>query len=231
MKYKKIIIFVVIAFLIVILVKSSNINTILSENNLIEWFNEIISSNYAIAAILYMVFTALACVLLALPGITFAAIAGILFGPWVGSLLCLIGTTIGAMLSFIVGRYFLKDTLKPTILKNKALKALLFTNKPGNELILLMITRLLPVFPFNLQNFAYGITDISIIKYSLATFVFMIPGVVLFTFMAAGIIDNTQRVRFFTIAVIFASLLGIISVCVKRIYRKQYPEQGELDER
>ena len=63
---------------------------------------------------------------MAIPGVTFALFAGLIFGPWLGIFICLIATTIGASLSFIVGRFFLKDTIKPLLEKNKLLKKLLF---------------------------------------------------------------------------------------------------------
>ena len=65
--------------------------------------------------------------------------------------------------------------------KSPALKRFLFDNADGSALVLLMVTRLLPVFPYNLQNFAYGITDVGLLPYTIYTFVFMFPGVALFT--------------------------------------------------
>ena len=53
--------------------------------------------------------------------VAFALIAGMLFGPWIGTLACLAATTVGAMLAFLVGRFFLKDAVKPMLEKNKIL--------------------------------------------------------------------------------------------------------------
>ncbi|MBE6012257.1 TVP38/TMEM64 family protein [Anaeropeptidivorans aminofermentans] len=220
MKNKKIWVFLIFSALILILARYFNLGSYLFEEKGINTLKNIINENYILAAGLYIVFTAAACVLLALPGLTFAVAAGILFGPWAGSILCLAGTTLGAVLSFAAGRYFLKDAVKPMIEKNKLLKKVIFTDKPENEIILLMITRLLPVFPFNLQNFAYGITDISIVKYTMATFIFMIPGVLLFTLATSGIINETERADLFFIVLIIAAVMVLLSVYVKRIYKK-----------
>ncbi|MBR2106811.1 MAG: hypothetical protein IJ937_06065, partial [Treponema sp.] len=73
------------------------------------------------------------------------------------------------------------------------------------ETIILMITRMVPVFPYNLQNFAYGITDISFTKYSVLTFVFMFPGVSFFTIGAAGLTAGEDKWKHFVIAGILAA--------------------------
>jgi len=231
MKHKKIWLFLAIALCVMILSRFFDLNHLLLKGEGLEWLKKMVSENYVLSAVVYLVFTALSCVFLALPGVTFAIIAGILFGPWMGSLFCLIGTSIGAMLSFLAGRYFLKETFKPVILKNKALTKLLFTDKPENELTLLMITRLLPVFPFNLQNFAYGITDIGIVTYGVATFVFMIPGVMLFTLATSGIIDESQRSRLFFAVVAIALFIVLISKYAKRIYNKLNTSKDETYEK
>ena len=94
------------------------------------------------------------------------SIAGAIFGPWWGTLLCVLSATLGAIAAFLVGRFFLQDSLRDQIVKNRYINRLLFDKSTKNEMMVLMITRLVPLFPYNLQNFAYGITDISLGKYS-----------------------------------------------------------------
>ena len=74
------------------------------------------------AALLYCLVTVVGCVVLALPGVTFAVLAGLLFGPWLGTLLCLLATTVGAIIAFVVGRFFLQDSIRPLVMKNKWIK-------------------------------------------------------------------------------------------------------------
>lgn len=135
-----------------------------------------VKTNFLQAALIYIVVMVIASVVLAVPGVTFAIIAGAIFGPWWGTLLCVLSATLGAIAAFLVGRFFLQDSLRDQIVKNRYINRLLFDKSTKNEMMVLMITRLVPLFPYNLQNFAYGITDISLGKYSLGTFVFMIPG-------------------------------------------------------
>ncbi|MDR1740644.1 MAG: VTT domain-containing protein [Synergistaceae bacterium] len=148
---------------------------------------EAAADNRLAASLLYFGGTTLCCVFLALPGVTFAVAAGVIFGPAAGTLLCLAATTAGASLSFLAGRYFLRDAVKPMAERSARLKRLLFDEANKRSAVtLLMITRLLPIFPYNLQNFAYGVTDIGFWRYTVCTFVFMAPGVAFFTFGAAG---------------------------------------------
>ena len=65
-------------------------------------------------------------------------------------------------------------------------------------IVLLMITWLVPLFPYNLQNFAYGITGIGLWPYTLYTAIFLTPGVAFFTLGAAGLGDAENR-RFYLI--------------------------------
>ena len=170
------------------------------------------------AALLYCIITVIGCVVLALPGVTFAVFAGVLFGPWLGTLLCLLATTVGAVAAFLVGRFFLKDTVKPMVEKNRWLKKLLFEDVGRSDVVVLMITRLVPLFPYNLQNFAYGITDMSVMTYTLGTFVFMLPGVALFTVGAAGLIAEGNRRICFAVA---AALLALV-LFLGRFIRKRF---------
>ena len=111
-----------------------------------------VEENIVAALALYIIITIVGCVVLALPGVTFAVIAGMLFGPIWGSFACLLATTVGAMLAFLVGKFFLKDAVKPMLEKNKLMKKLLFSDDRKSDIIILMITRMVPIFPYNLQN-------------------------------------------------------------------------------
>ena len=177
----KIIIFVCIVTGILMLNHHYGWSSYLGDMSNLMFLKTMVEENIVAALALYIIITIVGCVVLALPGVTFAVIAGMLFGPIWGSFACLLATTVGAMLAFLVGKFFLKDAVKPMLEKNKLMKKLLFSDDRKSDIIILMITRMVPIFPYNLQNFAYGITDIGFWKYSILTFVFMFPGVSFFT--------------------------------------------------
>lgn len=176
MKKIKLIVFILLVAVILILDHRFGWSGYLGNLDNLGFLKEMVQQNLWQAMLIYLVVTVVGCVVLALPGATFALFAGILFGPWLGILNCLVATTLGASAAFLTGRFFLKDSIKPIAQKNRYLKKLLFDSNPKSELVVLMITRLVPLFPYNLQNFAYGITDISFWKYTIYTFVFMFPG-------------------------------------------------------
>ena len=188
MKKIKLIVFILLVAVILILDHRFGWSGYLGNLDNLGFLKEMVQQNLWQAMLIYLVVT-----VLALPGATFALFAGILFGPWLGILNCLVATTLGASAAFLTGRFFLKDSIKPIAQKNRYLKKLLFDSNPKSELVVLMITRLVPLFPYNLQNFAYGITDISFWKYTIYTFVFMFPGVSFFTIGAAGLTATEGR--------------------------------------
>ncbi len=175
-----------------------------------------IGENYVIAALAYLAATSAGCVLLALPGVAFAVIGGILFGPVMGTFLCLVAATAGAVLAFLAGRYFLKDSVKPMLEKSPLLKRVLFDDAGRSAVLLLLVTRLLPVFPYNIQNFAYGVTDIALLPYTLYTFFFMAPGVALFTVATAGFVSAENRRHLFICAGALAVLVVLLGIFLYR---------------
>lgn len=178
----------------------------------------LVAQNPARAAALYCAVTIAGCVIFALPGVTFAVLAGMAFGPLLGTLLCSLATTAGAGLAFLVGRFFLRDSLKPVVMRNKYLKKWLFDQPGKNDVLLLMITRLVPLFPYNLQNFAYGVTGIGLWPYTLCTFLFMAPGVAFFTLGAAGLGAPENRALYLLLAGALAVLVTMAGLHLRRRY-------------
>lgn len=217
---KKVLIFIVIIISVYILNKHYGWSNYLLDVSNIYFLKDLVQENLLFAAIIYIFLTIIGCVVLCLPGITFAIFAGIIFDPFIGILLCLTATTLGASAAFLVGRFFLKDSIKPMIEKNKYLKKLLFNESGNTDIIVLMITRIVPIFPYNLQNFAYGITNISFFKYTIYTFVFMLPGVSFITIGSAGITANNDKWLYFLIAGILFIIVFLVGNFIKKKYLK-----------
>lgn len=192
----------------------------------LSFLTEMVRENLLEAALIYCALTIVGCVVLALPGITFAVFAGVLFGPWLGTLFCLLATTVGAIIAFLAGRFFLKDSIKPMVEKCPPLRKLLFDDAGRSDIVVLMITRLVPLFPYNLQNFAYGITDISLAAYSAYTFLFMIPGVALFTVGSAGLTAESGRWVYFAVAAGLLVLVMFLGWLVKKRYLDRPGEEA-----
>ena len=218
-RYRKVLIFILIIIIGVFLNRELKWSSYLTDSSNLNIINNFVHNNYILSIFLYLVFTIIGSSILALPGVTFAVVASGLFGPWIGSLYCLIGTTIGAVLSFLLSRYLLKDSIEELVKKNERLYNIIFQTDSEKEMLILMITRLLPIFPFNLQNFAYGITNISIVKYTIGTFLFMIPGIIIFSIGTEGIINGKVEIVCFIIALVIIILMVIIGIYLYKKYK------------
>ena len=214
---------------------AGTIVVILCLNHIFEWSSYIsdmdnmaflkqaVEDNLPYAIAIYMLLTIAGCAFLALPGVTFAIFAGLLFGPMLGTICCSAATTIGAVLAFAAGRFFLKDAVRPMVIKNKYLNKWLFDNSGKNQLFVLIITRLVPVFPYNLQNFAYGITDIKFSTYLIGSLVFMLPGTAMYTVGTAGLADKENRMLYMGIAAVLA--IGVMGMGV--LLKKRYIQEDQ----
>ncbi|MFT4105092.1 MAG: TVP38/TMEM64 family protein [Lacrimispora sp.] len=195
----------------------------ISDLDNLAFFKQGVRENLPYAIAVYTLLTIAGCTFLALPGITFAVFAGLLFGPVLGTVCCSAATTVGAALAFGAGRFFLKDSVKPMVSRNRYLNKWLFDSPEENKLFVLAITRLVPVFPYNLQNFAYGITDIKFSTYIIGSLVFMLPGTAMYTVGAAGFADQENRVLYLTIAAVLA--VGVMGIGV--FLKKKYIQEGQ----
>lgn len=225
---KKLIAFISVVILIFILNQFFGWSEYFREAYNLDFLKNMVDENIALAGTIYVLLTIVGCVFLALPGASFAIFAGLVFGPVLGTLLCSLATTIGAAGAFLVGRFFLKESIKPKIEKNKYLKKLLFDETGENELFVLMITRLLPIFPYNLQNFAYGITDIRFWNFVVYSCIFMLPGTAMYTVGTAGIADKENRAIYLLFALAMAALVfGLGHFLKKRNILKDSEELKE----
>lgn len=184
--------------------------------NAVPRFREYVNNNPVKAMAVYVIATSAGCVLLAMPGAIFAVIAGLLFEPFTGTILCLTAATLGAVLAFLAGRYFLRESVRPMLEKSAVLKKILFDDAEHSGMILLMVTRLVPLFPYNLQNFAYGLTDIKLLPYTVYTFLFMAPGAAAFTLGAAGIGNSERRKLYLFLAVILAVIVTVSGMILRK---------------
>ena len=125
------------------------------------WAPVVFVAAYAVAAVAF------------LPGSIFTLAGGALFGPWLGTLYSLIGASIGAVLAFLAARYVAGDWVART--SGERLERLRRgIDREGWRFV--AFVRLVPLFPFNLLNYALGLTRIGLMPYALATFICMAPG-------------------------------------------------------
>lgn len=118
-----------------------------------------------------------------LPAFILTLGAGVLFGVWLGSIYVFIGATLGSIAAFLIGRYLARDWVAKKIAGNDKFKAIdRAVGKEGLKIVLL--TRLSPAFPFNLLNYAFGVTGVSARDYIIGS-IGMIPGTIMFVYIGS----------------------------------------------
>ena len=118
--------------------------------------------------------------LLFLPGSLLTLAGGALFGPLWGTLINLTGATLGAALAFLVARYLAADWVQD---RAGGLLKRLIQGVEAEGWRFVAFTRLVPLFPFNLLNYALGLTRIPFVHYLLATALCMLPGALAYTWL------------------------------------------------
>ena len=122
------------------------------------------------------------------PGLPLTVLSGLVFGPLWGTLYASLASTLGACCAFLIARYAARDLVERWVATSPAL-ARLDRAAAHHGFRLVMITRLVPVFPFNLQNYAYGITGIGFGAYAVTSWLGMLPATVAFT-LAGGALSE-----------------------------------------
>ena len=154
-----------------------------------------------------------------LPATPLTLLAGLVFGAGWGTLWTWIGATIGATLAFLIGRYAARGLVENWTANNERVQKL---DKGVEEQgwRILLVTRLVPLFPFNLQNYAYGITKIGFGTYVLLTAVCILPGVIVYAFaggsLAAAEQNLTRTFLYLGVAAVFFVLVSFIPGWIKK---------------
>jgi uncharacterized membrane protein YdjX (TVP38/TMEM64 family)/rhodanese-related sulfurtransferase len=123
---------------------------------------------YALAAVLF------------LPGSVLTLAGGALFGPVLGTFYNLTGATLGATLAFLIARYLASDWVAA---KTGGRVKQLINGVEGEGWRFVAFVRLVPLFPFNLLNYALGLTRLRLLPYVTATYLFMLPGAIAYTYL------------------------------------------------
>jgi uncharacterized membrane protein YdjX (TVP38/TMEM64 family) len=169
------------------------------------------------APVAYVVLYALAAVAL-VPGAIFGLAGGALFGAIWGSLWNLLGATLGATLAFLVARYIAADWVAR---KAEGLLKRLIEGVDAEGWRFVALVRLVPLFPFNLSNYALGLTRIPLPHYVVATLVFMVPGVVAFTWLGhagrGALTGEADAVRYGLFALALLAAIALLPRLVGRM--------------
>jgi len=147
------------------------------------------------------------------PALPMSLLGGLLFGPVWGTVYASVGSTLGAGSVFLMARYAARHLVERWVESSPALLRLdRAATRFGFRLV--MITRLVPLFPYNVQNYVYGITGIGFGAYMLTSWLCMLPSTVAFTLaggaLSEGAWDPRRLLLWLGVAAALLALLSLV---------------------
>ncbi len=178
--YVKLLCFLVFIFLAIVLLRYMG-----GYEKLLSLFKEI--EKLGKGAPLAFVVIYVAAVIVSVPGSALTAMAGMLFGPVMGVVYVTISSTLGAGVTFLLSRYLLRDLVHKKLSGRPSFRKIEdLTERHGGLFVALV--RLIPIFPFSLVNYGFGLTQVRSLIYLVYSAIFMIPGHILY--VAGGDVLN-----------------------------------------
>lgn len=163
-----------------------------------------------------------------LPGSVLTLAGGALFGPLTGALLSLTGATAGATVAFLVARYLAAAWVERRV-SGRLQEIKEGVEREGWRFV--AFVRLVPLFPFNLLNYALGLTRLSVQTFAVTSFITMAPGALAYAYLGdAGreaVSGGPDLVRKGLLALTLLAALALLPALIRRWRRpgKMSPQQ------
>ena len=154
-----------------------------------------------------------------LPGSPVTVLAGFVFGPLWGIFYASIASIISVSVAFLISRYVARDLVAGWVKDNAQFRKIDAQVEEQGWRIL-MFTRLVPIFPFNLQNYAYGLTSIRFSTYVLVSAIFMLPGTAVFVQFGGAFVSGEGNVWKTLLYLGIAGVLMLLLSLIPKFMRK-----------
>ena len=161
------------------------------------------------------------------PALPLTLLGGVVFGPVWGVVYVWIAATLAAALAFVVARYLARDVVRRWTEGSPQL-ARIDAAVERHGWRILMVTRLVPLFPFNLQNFAYGLTRIPFWTYVGMTALCILPGTIAFTLAGGALSGGGNPARIGWTLTAAAVLIVAVSLAPRWLARRSRVAQDLL---
>jgi uncharacterized membrane protein YdjX (TVP38/TMEM64 family) len=180
-----------------------------------DWINSLGAWGGIVFVFLYII-----AVVAALPGSALTITAGAIFGSVFGVILVSLSSTIGAGLAFLIARYLARDAIVRWLSTNEKFRRLdQLTERHGA--IIVALTRLVPIFPFNLLNYGFGLTRVPFWTYLFWSWLCMLPGTILYVVgadvLTKGIAKGSAP---WALILALVAIAGILAYLVRYARRK-----------
>lgn len=183
--------------------------------NSLDWMQDLGPLGPVVFTIIYVLAT-----VLFLPGSILTLGAGFVYGLIKGFVIVSVASTLGATCAFLVGRYLARDWVARKVEGNRKFKSIdEAVGEAGWKIV--GLTRLSPVFPFNMLNYAYGLTKVSLRDYFLASWIGMMPGTVMYVYfgsLAGSLATLGADQGGQTPAQLAVKIVGLIATVIVTIY-------------
>jgi uncharacterized membrane protein YdjX (TVP38/TMEM64 family) len=182
------------------------------------------------APIVFILLYTIASVLF-VPGSVLTLAGGALFGPVWGTIWNLAGATIGATVAFLISRYIGADWVRRRAGERLA-RVIRGVEDEGWRFV--AFVRLVPLFPFNLLNYALGLTRIGVVEYAITSFVCMTPAAVAYTYLGyagrAAAFGQAGAIHKALLALALIAAVGFLPRLLRRLREIRYTEPAKLEE-
>lgn len=212
---KIVVIVATIALVLVVANQFGLIDKLKDVEGLQAWFQRLGLIGYIAYILLYILIA-----IFMLPASAITIVAGITFGSVVGGLLALVGATIGGTIAFLIAKYVARDTIVNKFGNNPIFKKI-EKGVAENGTSFLILTRLVPVFPYNIQNYAYGVTSMKVVTFAIVSFITMAPGAFIYAYMAGEIVTNGFSGKLLIQFAVAGLILFAVSLIPKYIAKKK----------
>jgi uncharacterized membrane protein YdjX (TVP38/TMEM64 family) len=149
------------------------------------------------------------------PSIGFAAMAAVLFGAIRGMLIVSFASIVTSGISFIIARYFFAEGVRKR-LDGAGRLSRLFKLTESHGVLVVIVTRLLPVFPFVLLNYGFGLTRIAFLPYMFWSWLCMLPTTILFVAGTDAVLAviKQNRIPWEQVLLLIASVISIAAAVI-----------------
>lgn len=207
----KIIGIVILVLVLVVLVNKFNFIKGYGPNEIKEY----ILGQGAMAPIIYVVILTLLPLLL-FPDSVLVIAGGMIFGLWGGAILTVLGSLLGGVIAFTISRTLGTKVVKRIIKRD----IVIFHNKnTKHAFLLILMMRLIPLFPFKVVSYSAGLTDMKLKDFSLATALGSLPGIIVYTNLG----DKTTALGTtdFYVSIALVVLLFGVSFVMKKVFKEK----------
>ncbi len=189
-----------------------------------DWIIAFLREHPVLAPVLFMLLYAVGPSIF-LPSLPLTLGAGFLWGPFWGVVFSIAGATTGASVAFLLARYVLRDTVRARYGYERWQTLSAKVEQHGWKAV--AFARLVPVFPFPVLNFLFGITPISFFHYVWSTFVFMLPACIAYVAFGSsmGELILHGNIEGLLIGILVATVALLIPLALKKIMNKHSGER------